>query len=632
MATSSPRHKPFNIEKFRRLASLDDRYERQLARLRSSGLGTSAIEKTVEETVPNLSSVDQASLVIYGEPQSGKTEMMICLTARLLDLGHSTVIHLMNDSVDLLTQNLRRFKESGLAPVPKTVFEISTDSGNLPSGLVIFCKKNVHDLKKLIGRLKSAKIGPLLVIDDEADYASPNSKINRGEVTKINAQIRSLLGQQGIYIGVTATPARLDLNNTFDNDSEKWVQFRPHDRYTGQEVFFPVKDEDIRYRRTLLDGQRGPQEATDALVRFIVSASYLNVYAHPDAEKNWTMLVHTSGKTADHRIDQQSLETAINALRNSRSTEFADIVRQVHDAARTLYPTVDPDRITEYVVRNASRSTTVVLNSERDRKALGDNAAVPTSPFTFIIGGNIISRGVTFPNLLSMFFTRNVANRLQQDTYIQRARMFGTRGEYLQHFELTIPSTLYADWRRCFVFHRLALKTIDSELGAPVWIGGRRVSVAAANSIDHRTVVLDKGEISWHMFELDQKLLEFIDESASPALSEISVLEELRTRVGEGALPKFLIDYIEAVAPFGKASLAIHPTSSIEGYRAKDVDKRNITRKRGFIGKSQLEGTKFPNAVHHVKVLYNAAGRARVFYKYTDSVQFIQNPSRRPPK
>jgi len=44
--------------------------------------------------------------VIYGEPQSGKTEMMICLTARLIDIGANLVIHLLNDSVQLLEQNL----------------------------------------------------------------------------------------------------------------------------------------------------------------------------------------------------------------------------------------------------------------------------------------------------------------------------------------------------------------------------------------------------------------------------------------------------------------------------------------------------------------------------------------------
>ena len=89
------------------------------------------------------------------------------------------------------------------------------------------------------------------MIDDEADYASPNAKINSGECTAINELITQLLGEHGIYIGVTATPARLDLNNTFDNDSSLWVDFPPHNKYTGQDDFFPLEG-DIQYLRTLL--------------------------------------------------------------------------------------------------------------------------------------------------------------------------------------------------------------------------------------------------------------------------------------------------------------------------------------------------------------------------------------------
>ena len=74
--------------------------------------------------VSNLSSDGGRSFVIYGEPQSGKTEMMICLTSKLLDDGRHTIVHLLNDSVDLLGQNLGRFKSSGLAPAARNFSEI----------------------------------------------------------------------------------------------------------------------------------------------------------------------------------------------------------------------------------------------------------------------------------------------------------------------------------------------------------------------------------------------------------------------------------------------------------------------------------------------------------------------------
>jgi hypothetical protein len=612
-----------DLAKFKKKAKLKDRYARQLQRLQSKSIATAFIEQAVDGAAANLADADTSSLVIYGEPQSGKTEMMICLTAKLLDKGYPIIVHLMNDSVDLLTQNLRRFKSSGLAPAPRSLSELlqSSDTQN-PQELVVFCKKNSRDLDKLIKRLASRK--RIVVIDDEADYATPNAKINQGTRTKINGLVQKLIGKNGSYIGVTATPARLDLNNTFQNDTAKWVSFPPHADYTGQSVFFPL-DKKVSYRLKLLDQGGNPKEAEDALVRFLVTVAYLNTYEN-GAEENYTMLVHTSGKREDHEADRVRIEESVKALIDSESDEFDRLVTQVHKTAQELYPGRSDDVLTDYVVANASRSTLVVLNSERDRKAAGENATEPSSPFTVIIGGNIVSRGVTFPNLLSMFFTRNVKHRLQQDTYIQRARMFGARGKYLKHFELAIPSQLYADWHRCFVFHKLALATITNKLGSPVWIGDSRVSVAAESSIDKATVALDKGEMSFGMFKnsnaFDQIVLE--DQNS------VDTLKKLRKKVGNDALPLFLIEYIEAVSQNSPGSLAIHIGSSIEGYGSKANQKR-ISRRKGFMGKSQLEPKKFPGAVHHVKIFYNKSGKAKLFYKFRGSLQFVENLKDEPP-
>lgn len=613
---------PFDLDKFKALAKLDNRYERQLGRLHDQHLATGAIEQAVEGAVQNLALDGAASLVIYGDPQSGKTEMMICLTARLLDEGHSVIVHLLNDSVDLLSQSLTRFKGSGLAPAPRSHAELAQGTG-VSGEQVIFCKKNARDLQKLTNVLQNAGIDAVVVIDDEADYATPNGRINKGEVTKINELVGDLLRPNGFYVGVTATPARLDLNNTFNNDTERWVQFHPHDKYTGQKTFFPLDLTDIEYRLTLI-ATPGEKTTRDALVRFLATSAYLNEYVH-NPERNWTMLVHTSGKKADHKVDRDIVEGFVNDLLDPTSPGFASIVEQVHASAQVLYPEADADKITGYVVQNASRATTIVLNSERDRKALGDNVTDPTSPFTIIIGGNIVSRGVTFPNLLSMYFTRNVKSKLQQDTYIQRARMFGARGEYLKYFELTIPTDLFMDWHKCFVFHSLALDTISSDMGAPVWLGDKRVSVASSASIDRSTVVLDKGEMSYKLFDFDASL----DTLVAAAPTDVATLSAIQALVGQEALPQFLIEFITTVRPSGDASLAIHLSSSIAGYKdtsnPADFDREKIVRRRGFIGRNQLESAKFPKAVHHIKIFRNEAGKARVFYKFVLGVQFMQN-------
>ena len=235
----------FNIDNYK--AVKNDRYEQHIATLQEDKKQTDCIEKAVDSALENIKGGQTRSFVIYGEPQSGKTEMMIGLTAKLLDSGHKIIIHLLNDSVDLLDQNLKRFKKSALSPSPKVYKDILDPEVKIgKSEIVIFCKKNSSDLQKLINKLGHIK-GKVL-IDDEADYASPNSKINKGEKTRINGLIEQLLGNDGIYIGVTATPARLDLNNTFENDHEKWVDFPPHTKYTGQDVFFPIDKTDPRVR------------------------------------------------------------------------------------------------------------------------------------------------------------------------------------------------------------------------------------------------------------------------------------------------------------------------------------------------------------------------------------------------
>lgn len=545
--------------------------------------------------------------------------MMICLTAKLLDAGHRTIVHLMNDSVDLLMQNLDRFKLAGLAPAPRNASDLANSPLVPGHNTVLFCKKNAKDLAKLIQQLQ--KSSPVVVIDDEADYATPNAKINAKEKTRINALVSELLGTDGNYIGVTATPARLNLNNTFDNKPETWVHFPSHDAYTGQDDFFPL-DGLPSYRQTLLSGPGTAADAQNALARFLVTVAFLNTKASANGnpEENYTFLVHTSGKTDDHKADRKSIETAMTALVSGTGTTFTKFLTVIYEQAVELYPTADANALATYIVANASRSSFVVLNSKRDRASAGDKPTVPTCPFTVIIGGNIVSRGVTFPNLLSMFFTRDVKAKLQQDTYIQRARMFGARGRYLKHFELTIPEHLYQDWHRCFIFHRLALEAIKNNKVSPVWVGDKRISIAASSSIDHGTVDLDKGEMGFQIFDCSD--FNLLDQLVLANQTTVGTLKKLNAKIGE-ACPQFLINYLKTALKIAPGTLAIHKSFSIKNYG--DADQDAIARRRGFIGKSDLEVATFPDAVHHIKIFHNGRGKGRVFYKNQTGVQFVQN-------
>jgi hypothetical protein len=607
-----------DVERLRHIAAENNRYAVQLARLSEAGKQTSCIVDTVDKSVDNLVNHRQRSFVIYGEPQSGKTEMMICLTAKLVDSGFNVVVHLLNDSVQLLQQNLERFQRSRLAPAAKNFSEVLDPSISLRTGQhVIFCKKNTHDLKRLNEKLDA--VVSKVIIDDEADFATPNAKINRGEVTKINKLVGDLLGTTGVYIGVTATPARLDLNNTFNNNNEVWVNFAPHNVYTGQDIFFPIDSQPGGYNLKLLpDTNDGPKYLREAVYRFLVRVAFININA--THEENFSMLVHTSGKKIDHKADKKPIDDVFQSLVEVNSQKFIKAVTDLKATASTLYGAEQSERILDYIVANKDRFNVIILNSERDKNTDFKSATNPSALFTFIIGGNIVSRGVTFDNLLSMFFTRDSKHKLQQDTYIQRARMFGSRKAYLRHFELTIPNELYVDWHRCFVFHKLALAAIKAGLGSPVWLGDNRISTVSSASIDEANVSLDRGEMSFPLFEYDSRLSDIIKHTSGPA----ETLRKIQEHIGDKALPDYVLRYVESTSPRGDMSVGIHEPVSIANYSdAEGLDKNKIERKRGFFGKSQQ--SKFPDATHHFAVFHNGKGRARVIYKFVGNITFIKN-------
>ena len=599
-------------------AKKEIRYDYQLARVKRTMGYTKSIEETVTASAVNLSS-DATSFVIYGEPQSGKTEMMICLVAKILDLDFKTVVVLVNDSIDLQNQNLRRFQASGISPTPMSLTDIMASKVNFKTNeCIVFCKKNSKDLKKLIDRLKGIK--SIVIIDDEADFATPNAKINKAEETKINELVKKLraLGSPGAWIGVTATPARLDLNNTLDNIRPDWVHFAPHPDYCGHEVFFPkLEEKNIKFELKLLpDNYDAPSILRTALMRFVVNVAHLNSFLPQDKQQNYGMIVHTSGIKNDHDVDRTVVEKYFIEISDTTNPAFTRRWDEISLYIEEQYGEEYLEDILNYIATNCSKHLIRVINSDADKTGdVVESATNPPVPFTIAIGGNIISRGVTFNNLLSMFFTRTTKT-LQQDTYIQRARMFGNRNKYLDHFELHIPGTLYADWHRAFSYHRLALASIKS--GEPVWLEDSGIRAVAPSSIDKFNVSTDKGEISFGLIPYT----EILKKATKDSIGGLDAFKDIMKLLPGDYVSKHILDFVDSLALNNKKSVAWHFSGEIEKY--KDAKHKEIRRDRGFFGKGDLELTKFPDATHHFKFYFNKDGNARLFYKYTEKTGRIK--------
>lgn len=611
-----------DINRFRNLDTKETRYERQQRRMVSQGLQTDNVQDTINEALTNIATPSN-SFVIYGEPQCGKTEMMLSLTAALLDKGYKIIIILLNDNLQLLQQNLERFVSSGINPTPVDISEILDENiGN--KTWIIFCKKNINDLHRLRDKVTGKR--KKIVVDDEADFASPNAKINRDQRTAINNAIYKLLNTDGIYVGVTATPARLDMNNTFDNMTEYWICFTPHNNYVGKEVFFPIDFKPQEHSIHFLPPSGDyPVYLRRALLSFFVNVAYINLFDTTlrdhlklDGRDNahFTFLIHTSGKTADHKIDEQTSNEVIDALSNDSSTHFEDYVRYMHLNASNKYGSDKADDIVFFILHNIRRKVTQVLNAESKlRRRVLLNLTDPPSLFTVVIGGNIISRGITFNNLIGMFFTRDVKHKMQQDTYIQRARMFGNRGTYLRYFELFIPEQLYLDWHRCFVYHQLSLEAIKADKKAPVWISDDRIQPVAPGSIDKRSVVTDAGEMYFAKFTFNDEISKVL---SNPQLTELDQLQKIHDIYGDKTLPAYVISFVQINSYPG--NIAVHPIRQV----GREADYHDtLYRPRGVLGGHDIN--RFPNAVHHFMIIRNTKNECRIVYRYVGKVQFLRN-------
>lgn len=597
-------------------------YKNRLETLKSKKIDTKSIEDTIEKTIRNLKTSNGRSFVIFGEPQSGKTEMMIALNARLLDENAAGIIvNLLTDSVDLLEQSLSRFRASGLSPSPKQFSELPSQSADLGNKKwVIFSKKNARDLEKLIELLRARK--DIIVIDDEADFASPNAKVNKREKTKINELIHDLLGENGQYIGVTATPARLNLNNTFENDSELWVDFLPHPYYVGQDFFFPT-DGRINYRLYDFKADEGSErgELENAILHFLCGVAEQHKRGN---EQNFTMLVHTSGKREEHENDIKVIQSTITKLSTQSHAGFGRVVKKLVAIAEQ-YSQGEFEPIVEFVLRNIDKHVIVEINSKGKSGKVSD-IAKPTSLFSFGAGGNIISRGVTFDNLLSMYFTRAVKGKLSQDTYIQRARMFGSRGSYKEYFQLWIPTELLRNWTKCFAFHKLAIQAMRSKAGAPVWLSDHKTTPTAANSIDKSTVDFEGGEMSFGLFDFDKNKYDAL--MSRQGRTDSQMLDTLREHFSDSEFPDYLYDYLKHDLKNSKTDISFHRSSAFGTGSSNYPDEEiaNIRRKKGIFANSEFARSEQKDARHHLKIFYNDNGKARLFYKINgNSIKFIQN-------
>ena len=610
--------------------------------LANKGYDTSLYTQPIQELEAKLKA-GVRSLVVYGEPQSGKTEFMVALVCKLIDLGHRTIFLIMNDNTELEVQNYLRFKAAQqIKPSPLNHVEfinLEDYDKRADKPRIIFCRKNKANLEKLIehGRFLKGRI----VIDDEADFASPDTKVNKdGDPSMINTLVGELgklaLDLDGRYIGVTATPGRLDLNNTFFNETSEWIFLEPHAAYKGRKFFFPsTKDErklsDYQLVR-LPDEHDDPKHLRNAFLRYLVRCAILNLETGEEVYTPYSMLIHTDGSVAAHEEDQKQIYQHIHVLsdeENPKLEKYLEFMKSFAEAeiARTG-SIIDANSALRFVLEEISRNSVLIINNKNQKQNV-KLSCDPVDLFTIAIGGNIVSRGLTFNNLLTFFFSRGVKNKMQQNTYIQRARMFGNR-PYHTYFELCVPDGLFENWATCFVDHELSLQFARG--GDYVHIHSSGNTPADSASIDKSTVVQAKDE--WRfgsVFPISEGLEDLFDSHRGKPIDFMEkILEE--GLIPKSSMPSFLLQFIRDNSSEQQHDVAIVTAArggfvDIERYTDLDEeDKRKIIRKRGGLVSSTINRrSDLTNKLHLIMPVKNRSGHARLYYKHYLGKKALKN-------
>ncbi len=439
------------------------------------------IHKTAEEVAakwvnPLSGGAEETNGLIYGLVQSGKTGVLTVTGAIGADEGYRTVLILTSDNDPLYEQTLDRAREAfpGMDILGKQDFRNVTEflQRIKRSTCVIVATKNASRLGTLIDNFRQGRLKGLacLIIDDEADQASLNTKAKKadGTTSVINERLAELRGffQKNTYLQVTATPQALFLQSPNHAFRPRFtVLSHPGKAYVGGDDFFGdgstlVREFDLTHLATLSPGTQPqptlsmPASLLRALDTFMVAATCKRM---KEPDQNCAFLCHVSTNTADHAhiVDLlRKYKADLAEAAKGKSEKFKARIQAVQqDLAGTHAPVgkVDVDDLIRQIAFYSPGISVKLVNGQTD-----EDVAVK-SPYSLFVGGNKLGRGVTIKNLLVSYYGRNPRNP-QADTVLQHARMYGYRRKDLGLLRLFLPRQLHLVFR---AIHRMEVGLRD---------------------------------------------------------------------------------------------------------------------------------------------------------------------------
>lgn len=383
-----------------------------------------SISKTAEEVgnkhLKNFSFTSHEIGLLFGNVQSGKTGQMFGIMCKATDLGFPVFVLLTTDNVVLQQQTLDRVKADlkGFCICGENDARIFTENSLLLPTIVVL-KKNARVLKLWANIFNSTGFmrgNPLFIVDDEADAASLNTLVNKDRQSSINKYLNIIKNgaSSSLYLQVTGTPQALLLQTLASGWHPLFTYyFQPGDSYLGGDFFFPASKPDcITFLETLENPTRS------VVLRHIASTAQIL----STGGKVSNCLFHPSVRQAVHQKFADEVSHELTWCINNIDGEFETAIQKEYDnllPAKFEKINYDAFLTTAKKLLLSKSIKVLIMNGKNDI----DSSEYETG-CNFVIGGNTLGRGVTFPGLQTIYYTRTSKNP-QADTMWQHSRMFG---------------------------------------------------------------------------------------------------------------------------------------------------------------------------------------------------------------
>ncbi len=494
---------------------------------------TATLDKVSDEIVdllgdPQCTDSFQRRGLVLGDVQSGKTANYTAISNKAADTGYRIIIVLAGMMENLRQQTQSRLdaefsgRKSEYYLDPKAEQEIKNlpvgvgrygvqkriaaftsvskdfDSNVLKSNdlnlqsvsdpVLLVVKKNKRILNNLIKWLSNSKdtstdkiMLPMLLIDDEADNASVNTKSEDDNPAAINACIRRLLNDfyQASYLGITATPfANIFINPETEDEMigddlfprDFIYSLAPPSNYIGadkifgetpefSDVLIPLQRDEMdlffpfTHKKTL-EVDALPPSLYEAMAYFLLFNAVRDLRG--DCTDHRSMMIHVSRFTdVQNKITEAVNEWLVQV--KSDVLNYAVLSEEQREQISSLHYLHkvwiehDLERISgtswdnicvKFLNRAIAPIAVRAVNQKTGATSLDYYNHKDDGLRVIAIGGNSLSRGLTLEGLAVSYFYRKSQ---MYDTLLQMGRWFGYRPNYDDLFRIWISEDAI-DW------------------------------------------------------------------------------------------------------------------------------------------------------------------------------------------